>query len=201
MLNRQAAAYLVGPALAPWSCLPARAQPAKPIAIVAAENFYGDVAKQIGGATVSVTSILTNPDQDPHLFEASPSVARNLSAAALVIYNGIDYDPWGSDLDGRSPQSRSQGHQRGRTGRQEARGQPAYLVRSGHHADTGQNGRRHAQRVKPVASGGVRPQPRHVRTLDAADHREDRGVAGAHGRHPGHGDRAGVRAICSTRWA
>jgi zinc/manganese transport system substrate-binding protein len=64
------------------------------IKIVAAENFYGDIAKQIGGATVSVTSILSNPDQDPHLFEVSPSVGRNVSAARIVVYNGIDYDPW-----------------------------------------------------------------------------------------------------------
>lgn len=62
--------------------------------VVASTNVYGDIAKQIGGVDVAVTSILTNPDQDPHLFEASASVARNLSAAQLVIYNGADYDPW-----------------------------------------------------------------------------------------------------------
>ena len=67
---------------------------ARPIAIVAAENFYGDVARQIGGPDAAVTSILNNPDQDPHLFEVSPSVGRNVSAARIVIYNGIDYDPW-----------------------------------------------------------------------------------------------------------
>ncbi len=72
----------------------------KPVQVVAAENFYGDIAKQIGGSNVAVTSILTNPDQDPHLFEASASVARNLSAARLVIYNGINYDPWVSKLLG-----------------------------------------------------------------------------------------------------
>ena len=73
---------------------PARAQ----VSIVAAENFYGDVARQIGGAHVNVVSILSNPDQDPHLFEASASVARNLSAAALVVINGLDYDPWAGKL-------------------------------------------------------------------------------------------------------
>jgi zinc/manganese transport system substrate-binding protein len=67
---------------------------AEPIKIVAAENFYGDIAKQIGGADVAVTSILNNPDQDPHLFEVSPSVGRDVSGAHIVIYNGIDYDPW-----------------------------------------------------------------------------------------------------------
>lgn len=66
----------------------------KPIPVVAAENFYGDVAQQIGGADILVTSILNNPDQDPHLFEASPSVGRAISAAQIVIYSGIDYDPW-----------------------------------------------------------------------------------------------------------
>ena len=55
---------------------------ADPIKIVAAENFYGDIARQIGGADVAVTSILNNPDQDPHLFEASPSVGRDVSARA-----------------------------------------------------------------------------------------------------------------------
>ncbi|HLY47180.1 MAG TPA: zinc ABC transporter substrate-binding protein [Stellaceae bacterium] len=73
---------------------PVTASLASPILIVAAENFYGDIAQQIGGPQVAVTSILSNPDQDPHLFEASPSVARALSAARIVIYNGIDYDPW-----------------------------------------------------------------------------------------------------------
>jgi zinc/manganese transport system substrate-binding protein len=65
-----------------------------PIAIVAAENFYGDIARQIGGPDVKEDSILNNPDQDPHLFEVSPSVGRNVSVARIVIYNGIDYDPW-----------------------------------------------------------------------------------------------------------
>ena len=75
------------------------AQPATPtINIVAAENFYGDVAQQLAGTNATVTSILSNPDQDPHLFEASPSVARNLSAAAIAVYNGADYDPWMTKL-------------------------------------------------------------------------------------------------------
>jgi zinc/manganese transport system substrate-binding protein len=66
--------------------------------IAAAENFYGDLAAQLGGGHVAVTSILRNPDQDPHLFEASPATARALSAAEIVIYNGADYDPWMAKL-------------------------------------------------------------------------------------------------------
>jgi zinc/manganese transport system substrate-binding protein len=71
---------------------------AAPIDIVAAENFYGDVAAQIGGPEVHVTSILTNPDEDPHLFEANPSTARELADAKLVIYSGAGYDSWAEKL-------------------------------------------------------------------------------------------------------
>jgi zinc/manganese transport system substrate-binding protein len=67
---------------------------ADPVKVVAAENFYGDLANQIGGANVAVTSILANPADDPHLFEASPATAKALSDAKIVIANGVDYDPW-----------------------------------------------------------------------------------------------------------
>jgi zinc/manganese transport system substrate-binding protein len=79
---------------------PARAEP---IAVVAAENVYGDVARQIGGSAVAVTSILSNPDQDPHLFEASASTAQALSRARIVIVNGIGYDPWMAKLLSAAP--------------------------------------------------------------------------------------------------
>jgi zinc/manganese transport system substrate-binding protein len=88
--------FAAAAAMAVMSALPAWA--ASPVAIVAAENFYGDVAKQIGGTNVKVSSILSNPDQDPHLFEASPSVARSISGARIVVYSGIDYDPWMAKL-------------------------------------------------------------------------------------------------------
>ncbi|MGS0893675.1 metal ABC transporter solute-binding protein, Zn/Mn family [Burkholderia stagnalis] len=84
---------------------PALAQAAT-VNVVAAENFYGDVATQIGGRHVAVTSILSNPDQDPHLFEASPKTARALQHAQLVIYNGADYDPWMAKLLGASKQAK-----------------------------------------------------------------------------------------------
>jgi zinc/manganese transport system substrate-binding protein len=67
---------------------------ADPVKVVAAENFYGDLATQIGGPNVVVTSILSNPDDDPHLFEASPETAKALTDAKVVIVNGVDYDPW-----------------------------------------------------------------------------------------------------------
>ena len=66
----------------------------EPLQVVAAENFYGDLVKQVGGGRVVVTSVLSNPDQDPHLFEASPSIARSLNSAVLIIVNGVGYDAW-----------------------------------------------------------------------------------------------------------
>jgi zinc/manganese transport system substrate-binding protein len=65
-----------------------------PVKLLAAENFYGDIARQIGGLKVEVISVMSNPDQDPHLFETSPTVSRQLASAQIVIYNGADYDPW-----------------------------------------------------------------------------------------------------------
>src|ERR1700730_14964968 len=68
------------------------------IPVVAAENFYGDVVHQLGGNHVDVTSILSNPDQDPHPFEVRPKTARALQHASIVVYNGADYDPWMAKL-------------------------------------------------------------------------------------------------------
>ncbi|HEX7749550.1 MAG TPA: zinc ABC transporter substrate-binding protein [Bordetella sp.] len=88
--------------LASWlaaclSLLPACAW-AAPVSIVAAENFYGDIAQQIGGSDVTVTSILQSPDQDPHLFEAAPSTARDIAAARIIVQSGIGYDDWMAKL-------------------------------------------------------------------------------------------------------
>jgi zinc/manganese transport system substrate-binding protein len=75
----------------------ARADDAR-IAVVAAENFYGSVAKEIGGDRVAVTSIMNNPDQFPHLFEVSAAIIRQIAAAQIVVCNGADYDPWMTKL-------------------------------------------------------------------------------------------------------
>ncbi|MFM2485543.1 metal ABC transporter solute-binding protein, Zn/Mn family [Celerinatantimonas yamalensis] len=71
---------------------------ATPLHIIAAENFYADVAKQVGGEYVSVSSILSNPDDNPHLFEASPTIAKSIAQAKIAIYSGIGYDSWMSKL-------------------------------------------------------------------------------------------------------
>lgn len=68
--------------------------------IVAAENFYGDVAKEIAGSSAQVTSIMNNPNQDPHEFQTDASTAKAVADADIVIYSGIGYDDWMSKLLG-----------------------------------------------------------------------------------------------------
>jgi zinc/manganese transport system substrate-binding protein len=67
---------------------------ADPIHIVAAENFYGQIAATIGGNNVQVSSILNNPQQDPHLFSTTPAIAKSIAKADIIIYNGLEYDTW-----------------------------------------------------------------------------------------------------------
>lgn len=64
------------------------------INVVAAENIYGSVATELGGPYVNVVSILNKPSQDPHLFTTTPSIAKTVSRADIIIYNGANYDPW-----------------------------------------------------------------------------------------------------------
>lgn len=80
------------------SAAPLPAAPLPPIAVVAAENFYGEVAARIGGPQVAVTSLIANPDADPHLFEVSASAARAVAKARLVVFNGAGYDAWMTKL-------------------------------------------------------------------------------------------------------
>ncbi|MCQ8278447.1 zinc ABC transporter substrate-binding protein [Acetobacteraceae bacterium KSS8] len=87
-------AWLNPAAASPRNDTPQAAAPAAPIRIVAAENMWGALAERLGGEHVRVRSILSNPDQDPHLFEVSPGVARAVAGADIVIRNGIGYDPW-----------------------------------------------------------------------------------------------------------
>jgi zinc/manganese transport system substrate-binding protein len=76
------------------------------VAVVAAENEYGDVAAQIGGPYVHVVSVVSNPNTDPHTYEVSPSVALEVSSAALVIENGLGYDSFMGKLESASPSSK-----------------------------------------------------------------------------------------------
>jgi zinc/manganese transport system substrate-binding protein len=75
------------------------------VRVVAAENFWGSIAAQLGGDRASVDSVINNPNEDPHSYEPTASDARKLAAAQLVIINGIGYDPWAPKLlaaDGNS---------------------------------------------------------------------------------------------------
>lgn len=63
-----------------------------PIAAVAAENQYANVLEQIGGKYVKVTAIESNPNTDPHTYEASPSTAQAVASAKMLIENGVGYD-------------------------------------------------------------------------------------------------------------
>jgi zinc/manganese transport system substrate-binding protein len=80
----------------------ARADDGK-IAVVAAENFYGDVARQVGGDRIDVVSIMNNPDQDPHLFETTPGIVKQIAGARIAVLNGADYDPWMEKLLSAAP--------------------------------------------------------------------------------------------------
>lgn len=73
---------------------------AAPINILAAENFYGEVARAIGGDSVQVESVIIAADTDPHDFDPPPSVARQAADAEIVIVNGANYDPWMARLVG-----------------------------------------------------------------------------------------------------
>src|SRR6266851_4126874 len=71
-----------------------RLGPGRVITVVAAENFWGSIARQLGGRHVHVVSIITNPNADPHSYEPTVADARTVALAGLVIENGIGYDPW-----------------------------------------------------------------------------------------------------------
>lgn len=75
------------------------------INVVAAENFYGDIVNQLGGSHVSVTSILSDPNADPHEYESNVQTAITVSKAQLVIKNGGGYDSWMDRLLSASPNS------------------------------------------------------------------------------------------------
>ena len=73
------------------------------IVAVGAENEYADVIGQVGGEYVQASAIMSNPNTDPHEFEASPAVAREVSAAQLVVQNGIGYDAFMSTVESAAP--------------------------------------------------------------------------------------------------
>jgi zinc/manganese transport system substrate-binding protein len=83
----------------------ASAGSSKVIQVVAAENFWGSIAGQLGGSHVQVDSIITNPDTDPHSYEPTAADARTVTTAQFTIVNGIGYDAWADKLLSTNPGS------------------------------------------------------------------------------------------------
>ncbi len=73
------------------------------VQVVAAENFWGSIASQLGGERVSARSIIVNPNTDPHSYEPSARDAREMAVAKLAIVNGVGYDNWAPKLLAASP--------------------------------------------------------------------------------------------------
>ncbi|GHO76384.1 ABC transporter substrate-binding protein [Ktedonobacter sp. SOSP1-85] len=77
----------------------------KTIEVVAAENFWGSIASQVGGSHVHVTSLIVDPNADPHSYEPTTANARVVADAQYVIFNGAGYDPWIEKLLQANPAS------------------------------------------------------------------------------------------------
>ena len=95
-----ALSVLIAPALALGGCGSSAAHGSGTgvLEVVAAENFWGSIASQIGGSHVHVVSIITNPNTDPHSYEPTAADARTIAFAQFVIENGIGYDQWVAKL-------------------------------------------------------------------------------------------------------
>ncbi len=76
-----------------------------PMIAVAAENFWGSLLSQIGGSKVQVTSIVTDPNADPHEYESNTTDARVFAQASYVVINGAGYDSWANNLLNANPTS------------------------------------------------------------------------------------------------
>ena len=79
--------------------------PGGKIVAVGAENEYADVIQQVGGKYVQVSAVMSNPNTDPHSFEASPSIGRLVNAAQLVVQNGAGYDTFMNTIESAVPSS------------------------------------------------------------------------------------------------
>ena len=84
------------------------ASPTGVINVVAAENFWGSIARQLGGSKAAVQSVVSDPNTDPHEYESSTNDARAFADASLVILNGAGYDAWGKKLLDANPNAHRQ---------------------------------------------------------------------------------------------
>jgi zinc/manganese transport system substrate-binding protein len=97
------AAALVGVATGPAGPAGASGAGTRVLSVVAAEDFWGSLAAQLGGRQVQVTSIVTDPNADPHEYETSALDARELAGADVVVVNGAGYDEWADKLLAAQP--------------------------------------------------------------------------------------------------
>jgi zinc/manganese transport system substrate-binding protein len=73
--------------------------------VAAAENFWGSIAAQLGGSRVTVSSIIVNPNTDPHSYEPTAADGVTIARSQMAIVNGIGYDSWASKLLSANPSS------------------------------------------------------------------------------------------------
>jgi zinc/manganese transport system substrate-binding protein len=78
------------------------ARPGGRIPAVGAEDQYANVIAQVGGRYVSTLAVESNPNTDPHTFEASPSVAESVGSAGLLVQNGLGYDTFMERIESAS---------------------------------------------------------------------------------------------------
>jgi zinc/manganese transport system substrate-binding protein len=95
-LNHQMMLTLTALMAAVLGIMPARA--AVPIRAIGVESQYANVIGQIGGRYVRVSAIVSDPNTDPHSFEASPKIAAEMAGAALIVENGLGYDSWADKM-------------------------------------------------------------------------------------------------------
>jgi zinc/manganese transport system substrate-binding protein len=96
-------AVLLASGCATSSPKPAATTGSHTVEVVAAENFWGSLASQLGGDHVHVTSIINSPDADPHDYEPTATDGRQIATADLAIVNGVGYDSWASKLLAANP--------------------------------------------------------------------------------------------------
>ena len=101
-LHLVCALVLTGSVVAVLPAATARGSSSK-FQVVAAENFWGSIASQLAGNRANVTSIIVNPDTDPHDYQPAASDARTMAGAKVAIVNGIGYDNWASQLIAANP--------------------------------------------------------------------------------------------------
>ena len=162
------------------------------IVAVGAENEYADVIQQVGGKYVQVSAIMSNPNTDPHTFEASASVARLVSSAQLVVQNGVGYDTFMNTIENAAPSSsRKVIVVQNLLGLPTDTPNPHLWYKPVHHAGRGERRRRRPGRPRTRPRLVLQGQRGRLRQLAGRVEQRDRRVQGEVPEHAGGDDRAG----------